>query len=185
MYDFEKMGIESSPTVHSCGIMTARQFIRTKLTVGEASSVLDEAMKHFGWRAGACMRRFSCLATRLYLYFHPSIHQHTHIPCHTGLRYVERMGARPEHRLSIRHFNKVVRACCRDQGLRSLRSVLRVRACLGLFGVCVWNCGLPRKELWSHPNVTTTRVSISVDGRWWRRWRGKGSPPTTRPSSWG
>ena len=78
MYDFEKMGIESSPTVHSCGIMTARQFIRTKLTVGEASSVLDEAMKHFGWRAGACMRRFSCLATRLYLYFHPSIHQHTH-----------------------------------------------------------------------------------------------------------
>lgn len=29
-----------------------RQFIRTKLTVREANSVLDEAMKHFGWRAG-------------------------------------------------------------------------------------------------------------------------------------
>ena len=47
-----------------------------------------------------------------------------------GLRYAERMGERPEHRLSLRHFNKVVRACCRDPDLRSLRSVLRVRACM-------------------------------------------------------
>lgn len=37
------------------------------------------------------------------------------------------MGDRPEHQLSLRHFNKVVRACCRDKELRSLRSVLQVR----------------------------------------------------------
>lgn len=61
--------------------------------------------------------QFRCLLSILHIYT-----QYT-----SGLRYVERMGERPEHKLSIRHFNKVVRACCRDPELRSLRSVLRVR----------------------------------------------------------
>lgn len=43
---------------------TTTQFIRTKLTVHEASSVLDEAMKHFGWRAGACVVLY--IACRLF-----------------------------------------------------------------------------------------------------------------------
>jgi hypothetical protein len=44
------------------------------------------------------------------------------------------MGERPENKLSLRHFNKVVRACCKDTRLRSLKSVLRVR------------CGVRRSE---------------------------------------
>ena len=50
-----------------------------------------------------------------------------------GLRYVKRMGDNPTHRLSLKHFNRVILACCRwndpenKEEKRSVRSTLSVR----------------------------------------------------------